>query len=429
MTPYQKLRRALDHMAVVDTHTDSIPCSGYWLQGKPYEEWLKRGDMFARHPGLAHILNSVWLFSAIDLARNESDFAAISRSLRRITGQGHLRVAIRAINEIYGVDISSFDEHVLREASQKISEAYEKRDWIATLLRKYAKIEIAVLDQTPTYSLWGGMFDRTILAGSLKIDMFLHAYNRDAAASTRTGESAYAFADMLGVQIASFDDYLAFIDRVFNEARQNGFIAIKTTIAYDRGLRFEEVDESEGKRAFGKPSKDLSKAEISKFGDFIMHYIIRRATEVGFPIQIHTGMVYRGDYENSNPLKLANLIIKYPETKFVVFHAGYPWVSETGSLLWSHRNVYADLCWIPMSSPTAAERAVSEFIEMSGGERITCGDDTASAEGACGALAVAKDVVARVVAEYAERRYFTYGDALAVAKRIFSENAREIYRR
>lgn len=418
---YRRLREAIDDMWVFDTHEDSITGSGYWLQGKPYEEWLSRGA------DLVEVLRGVWLFAAFDLPEDKSDFATLSANLKRIRGHGHLRVAVRAIKDIYGVDISSFNEDVLSKASKMISEAYEQRDWVKRMLREYGKIVVAVLDKTPTYSLWGGAFDREIFAGSLKVDMFAYGYNREARAWT--GESPYTFADMLGVQVSSFDDYLSFIDLVFRKARDNGFIAVKSKIGYERGLRFDDVEEQEAKRVFNRPSKELSKVEVKKFGDYIMHYVIQRATEVGFPIQIHTGMSYQTEYEDSNPLKLTNLFIKYPETKFALFHGGYPWKSEIASLAFCHRNVYADLCWIPMISQTASESLVAELIETTGGVRMTLGGDTGIAEGACGALAIAKDVVARVLAGYVERGYFSYEDALDVANKIFSQNARKIYRR
>jgi len=418
---YQKLRESIDEIRVFDTHEDSIVGSGYWLKGKPYEEWLRNGA------DLIEVLRGVWLFTSFDLPKDKTDFATLSTNLKRIRGQGHLRTAIRAIKDIYGVDVSSFDEDVLRRASQIISEAYEVRDWVKRMLSEYGRIDVAALDKTPTYSLWGGTFDRDIFAASLKIDMFMYGYNREVR--TWTGESPYTFADMLGVQVESFDDYLGFIDMVFKKARENGFIAVKSKTAYERGLRFDDVEEQEAKRTFNRSSKDLSKAEVKKFQDFIMHYVIQRASEVGFPIQIHTGMSYQTDYEDSNPLKLANLFIKYPETNFVLFHGGYPWTSETASLVFCHRNVYADICWLPMISQTAAERLVSELVETTGGVRITWGGDTGIAEGACGALAIAKDVVATVLATYVDRKYFSYDDALDVANKIFSENAREIYQR
>lgn len=416
---YLRLREALENIRVFDTHEDSIIGSGYWLKGKPYKEWLNKGV------DLLEVLKSVWLHIAFDLPKDMSDLTLLSNNLKKIKGHGHLRVAVRAIKDIYGVDISTFDEHILRKASQMISEAYENKKWMEKMLREYGKIDVAVLDKTPTYSLWGGTFNRDYFAGSLKIDMFQYGYNKEA--HTASGVSPYTFADMLGIQIESFDDYLSFIDLVFKKARQNGFIAVKSKISYERGLNFENIDEREAKKVFNQLNNKLSKTKIKKFEDFIMHYIIKRASEVGFPIQIHTGMSYQTDYEDANPLKLANLLIQYPETNFALFHGGYPWTNETASLAFCHRNVYADICWLPMISQTASERLVSELIETTGGVRITWGGDTAIGEGACGALAIAKDVIARALAAFVERRFFSYGDAVDIAKKIFFENAHEIY--
>jgi len=413
MSQYEKLRKAIDDIPVLDTHEEI-----YCLKTKRFEEWLSKGV------DLVDALKGVWLFTAFDFPEGKSDFATLSANLKRIRGHGHLRVLVRAIKDIYDVDISSFDEVALKKASKVISESYCQRDWTKKMLKDQG-IDFVILELTPTYDLWGGTFDREIFAASLKVDMFMYGYNREA--TTWMGESPYRFADMLGVQIASFDDYLSFIDLIFRKAREDGFVAVKSKIAYERGLRFDEVEEQEAKNVFNRPSNELSKAEIKKFGDFIMHYVIQRASEVGFPIQIHTGMSYEKAYEDSNPLRLANLLIKYPETKFALFHGGYPWTSEIASLVFCHRNVCADLCWLPMISQTSAERLVAELIETTGGVRITWGGDAGIGEGACGALAIAKDVVARVLTRYVERGYLSYEDAMNIANNIFSENAREIY--
>jgi predicted TIM-barrel fold metal-dependent hydrolase len=413
MSSYKELRSAIDEIPIFDTHEEI-----YYLKTKRFEEWLARGV------DLLDVLKGVWLFTAFDFPERKSDFSTLSKCLKRIQGQGHLRAAVRGIYSTYGIDISSFDEKVLSEASNMISRSYKNKDWIKKVLTG-SGIKFVILDVTPTYDLFEGFLDKEHFAGALKIDMFLRGYNRTNC--TKTGESVYTFADILGVKIESFDDYLSFIDLVFSKARERGIIAVKCKIAYERELRFEEVKEQEARAVFNRPAIELSQGEIKKFSDFMMHYIIQKATEVGFPIQIHTGMSYQTNYEGSNPLKLTNLFIKYPDTKFILFHGGYPWTSEAASLAFSHRNVYVDICWLPMVSTTASERLISELIDTTGASKITWGGDTGIAEGACGALAITRDIVAKVLTKYIEDGYLNYSNAITVAKKIFFENAQEIY--
>ncbi|MHB1458857.1 MAG: hypothetical protein ACYC0V_18250, partial [Armatimonadota bacterium] len=43
------------------------------------------------------------------------------------------------------------------------------------------------------------------------------------------------------------------------------------------------------------------------------------------PFQNHTGL---GKIAGSNPMNLVPMIEKHPETKFVLFHGGYPWTEQ-----------------------------------------------------------------------------------------------------
>ena len=84
-----------------------------------------------------------------------------------------------------------------------------------------------------------------------------------------------------------------------------------------------------------------------------MDQIIRQAIEYRRPIQIHTGLQEgTGNVvTNSRPTHLINLFIRYPDARFDLFHAGYPYHHELAALAKNFANVYADLCWVPIISP------------------------------------------------------------------------------
>lgn len=71
-------------------------------------------------------------------------------------------------------------------------------------------------------------------------------------------------------------------------AKGHNYVCLKSALAYDRTLRFDEVSEEEAKTIFGKSESEISAAERKKFGDFIIHYIISKADELSLPIQVHT---------------------------------------------------------------------------------------------------------------------------------------------
>ena len=54
------------------------------------------------------------------------------------------------------------------------------------------------------------------------------------------------FAQDRGLPTATLDDYLAVLDRLFREAKSKGAVCLKTTKAYERTLRFEDVPKEPG---------------------------------------------------------------------------------------------------------------------------------------------------------------------------------------
>ncbi len=351
----------------------------------------------------------------------EKDYQRLTESLKRVRGSAFLRSYIRAIKDIYNIDISDLDEVSLRVVSEKISRAYHNREWQKEILRKRARVEKCILD--PYWNIWIEEYDKELFVLALRINMFLFGYNREAR--DHNGNSPYFLADKLKFNIESFDDYLEFIDFIFKIVKKRGYICLKSALAYDRDLYFENVSEEEAKQAFGKGEKEVSEREKRKFGDFIMHYILSKAEEYSLPIQIHTGLAR---IEGSSPMNLVNLFRQYPDVKFILFHGGYPWTSEVCALALSFPNVYVDLCWLPIISPSIARKLLKELIEVTGGYKIMWGGDCWVVEEAYGALSTMRELLAKVLAEYVEEGYFYLNDALDIAERILRLNAKEVFK-
>ncbi|MCY1719450.1 amidohydrolase family protein [Prolixibacteraceae bacterium Z1-6] len=49
--------------------------------------------------------------------------------------------------------------------------------------------------------------------------------------------------------------------------------------------------------------------------------------------------------------------------KFILFHGAYPFGGELASLAKNFRNVYIDLCWLYIISPTYSRRYLHEWLE------------------------------------------------------------------
>src|SRR5206468_2506650 len=160
---------------------------------------------------------------------------------------------------------------------------------------------------------------------------------------------------------------------------------LKTTLAYQRTLRFENVSKERAAQAFGRPRKELTESQIQDFEDFIMWRLVELSAKYNLPFQIHTG---DARIQGSDPMLLVDLIAANPKTKFILFHGGYPWIGETGMIVakatQGSANVWIDSVWLTTISYSTAKRAFHEWLEVMPSDRIMWGDCN-HAEGIYGA--------------------------------------------
>jgi predicted TIM-barrel fold metal-dependent hydrolase len=162
----------------------------------------------------------------------------------------------------------------------------------------------------------------------------------------------------------------------------------------------------------------------------MFHQIIQAAVERDMPIQIHTGLQEGNEnlLANSNPLLLANLCLEYREAKFDLFHGGYPYLGEALALAKNFPNVYLDLCWLHIISPTAGRRMLHEAIETVPANKIFAfGGDFIIPEGAYGHCVLARQVTSRVLTEKVEEGYLTEEEALGLASCILRDNPAALF--
>ena len=142
------------------------------------------------------------------------------------------------------------------------------------------------------------------------------------------------------------------------------------------------------------------------------------------PFQIHTGYALAP----SNPLLLTSVIEANPKTNFILFHGGFPWIGETGSLVMRHgSHVWIDSVWLPTISYTMAKRAYHEWLEMVPSDRILWGGDSKHAEGIYAATVLTRQCLAEVLSEKVDRGALSEDHAHRIGRQILRENALKLF--
>jgi predicted TIM-barrel fold metal-dependent hydrolase len=185
------------------------------------------------------------------------------------------------------------------------------------------------------------------------------------------------------------------------------------------------VPKESAEKAFGKRRTVLSGDEIKAFEDFIMWRLCELSAKYELPFQIHTG---HARIQGSNPMLLVDMIEANLKTKFILFHGGFPWVSETAAIVARHgHHVWIDSVWLPTLSYAMAKRAYHEWLDIVPSSRILWGADCNHAEGIYGATVTTRECVAEVLAERVDRGELTPEHAEHIGRQILRENALALF--
>jgi hypothetical protein len=85
--------------------------------------------------------------------------------------------------------------------------------------------------------------------------------------------------------------------------------------------------------------------ESYAINDPSLESVFRMAAKHDVPVMIHTGDTYskKAKVRNAHPLLVDDVAVDYPDTKFIMCHAGNPWFTDTAEVLYKNDNVFADI--------------------------------------------------------------------------------------
>ncbi len=414
---YQQIKRALDAVPAIDAHEH--------LQS-PQD---MRGQVNTPD-GKGMTLASLWQNSYFSWTTRSTpwpesgDFdqwwQTAQHDFDNAHAQSFYRYMLPAFRDLYGVDFDTITGQQARQLNQQIFQNYQKSDWVEQVVTERANIELIIVD--PFWSRIGAQRDYKFSVPVLNVTSMIEASHPDRTKAV--GDSPFAFAQKQNLPVDTFDEFLQVVEEIVRQAAEGDCVALKTTQAYLRTIEFAEVDRSRAETIYGKTPAKISAQEQKDFEDFMFWHFCRLAAQYELPFQIHTG---QARIQGSNPLLLCDAIERNPETKFVLFHGGYPWVSETAVIGMKYRNVWIDSCWLPTLSYTMAKRAYQEILEAVPANRVLWGGDSLDAEGLYGATAFTRQCLAEALADKVQPGELRLEHAHKIGRQIMRENALELY--
>ncbi len=359
----------------------------------------------------------------------EKKWSVFSGHWNNIKNTNYSKVILEAARDLYGYDDINDKNYI--DLSNKIEET-KKKDWYDHVIADRSNIK-KILNHLENV--------RQAPQKIINRPEFRPVMNPDDIISICCKEDILNMEERFDADIYRLKDLLDLVDRLFEDPDGIGYKGVKSAIAYMRSLRFDETTFDEAEKAFSRlfelkdygflEKKDfLSKDELKPYQDYLVHYIIQKATEYKLPVQIHTGIfeLLRNDISNSDPGYLVNLFIKYRKCKFDIFHSGYPYNDKLITICKQFPNVYFDLCWVTDISTSLYKDILNRLIEMIPSNKIFgFGGDYMFVEGLYGSQKLARRAISELLCEKVEQKYFTFEQSIDFAEKILFLNPGSVY--
>jgi uncharacterized protein len=231
-----------------------------------------------------------------------------------------------------------------------------------------------------------------------------------------------------------WDEFVRRFDEGIERAiRDEGFLGLKSIIAYRTGLAIDIAHESDEagraglRQALASPDDVFASKALR---DHMLLRALRHAVTLRVPFQVHTGIGDRDIVlERCNPV-LLNPVLKrepYREARVVLIHT-YPYVAEASWMAAALPNVWMDLSEGVPFALTAVDRIFATALELAPINRILYGSDAfAGPEQIWLGAKIAKAALARVFTDLLHKDLVTEEDARDAARAILAGNARVLY--
>lgn len=410
----ERIRAAVNAVRIIDTHEhlvteeQRIAMAGNLDFTYLFQHYAKEDLISASNaPGVIQLV-----FGQSFPLQQRWDLFAPYYDAMRTTAYG--RVPLIAARDLYG--ITDINENTFQALSDSVRSAS-----VAGLYRRVLKdkagIDLSILDDGHA------RFDPEFYRHVERFDNFINVSSAVQIRELCSGQH---------LQAGSLDDFVRALRHAFEQGVAYGMVGVKSALAYQRILKYDNIAKERAAQLFLSlmSGEAMTVESLKALQDYMMHRVLDLADEFDLPVQIHTGMqAGNGNMiTNSNPTHLANLFMEYPDVDFCLFHGGYPYGGELATLAKNFPNVYIDMCWTHIISPSYSQRYLHEWLETVPSNKILAfGGDYSVVECVYGHAVIARENVARVLVDKVSSGYMTEEEAINIARRILRDNALEVF--
>jgi len=406
---YDQLMREMDSMDIIDAHEHLIP---------EEKRISKQADVFTL---FNHYVNCDLISAGIDpedlrLVFNsdlplQERWQKLEYYWNQIKYSSYAKCTRITVEKLYGID--DINVNTIEEISAKVANGNKPGLYQEIFDRCNIKY---VIDQNgltkmpdPIYSqmplLQGSSF--MIFATKKRFDKMCKEFN---------------------MEVTSLGDCMKLLDKQLSAWKEQGVVSIKIRTAPNVEPNAIEAE---------KRLQEMLKAgdwhidnyqTMDPFNNYILHECMELAAEHDFVVSAHAGVW--GDFRDMDSKDLLTLAIAHPETKYDLYHLGFPFIRDTIMIAKNNPNVYLNLCWTHILSQTQTNSALREIVDSVPLNKVSAfgGDFVGHVENIVGHLQMAKEDFAEVFAEEIQRGRFDFHEAVGILKQCFYDNPKNLYK-
>jgi uncharacterized protein len=260
--------------------------------------------------------------------------------IKRIKLGCYYRPTKIALRDLYGID--DLNEDTYRLASERIK-ARNTEGLYRRILRERCNIK-TVLNQSG------------VVKGQQPADILKSVYTgTNDAYSLWNKSNLEGMEQRYEVEVKDLDTYLVFVEKDMAWAREHGAYGCKIFISPPAPADKKAASADFKDFLAGNPATPKLKASV-------LDFILKTAEKWDWPVAVHTGVW--DDFRNVDPKHAIDLVQRYPQNRFDIYHLGMPYVRDCIFISKNFKNAYLNLCWTYIVSQDIAEQAINEIIDL-----------------------------------------------------------------
>lgn len=229
----------------------------------------------------------------------------------------------------------------------------------------------------------------------------------------------------LGRSVNTLDEYVALMDAGLAKWCAEGAAGIKSRCnPYPDGDRQQAVEAFEALRT----GAVATIPELHPLNTWLMERLFELAPKHDMVVAVHAGMW--GNHTLLDVKHMIPLFMRHPETTFDLYHLSFPSVHDAVIVGKTFANVYTNLCWTHIMSPTMTREGMRELLDFVPVNKVFAfGADYGSqaVDKVIGHLRMAQDNIAHVLAERVTDGLMSSAQAVEIAHKWFWDNPVKAY--